>query len=130
MALGPKPGLRQSHLSFRPENSDFDHLDITLSSSVCLRGENSTYCGLTWYRPRVNPRGKEFGNRKIFHAKIEQNVIFSRAKKNPCAPTCPQLLMVFPINISQNLKQSPKFGMYFLFKRRNRDFKFWTLKLL
>ena len=113
MALGPKPGLRQSHLFFRPENSDFDHLDITLSSSVCLRGENSTLCWLTWYRTSVNPRGKKFGIQKNFHAKSEQNVIFSQAQKNHGAPTCPQLLMGFPINISQNVKQSLKIGMPF-----------------
>ena len=51
---------------------DFDHFDITTSTAECVRDENSTYCGLTWHRSRVNPREKKFGNQINFHVEIEQ----------------------------------------------------------
>ena len=94
---------------------DFDHFDITPSTAECVRDENSTYCGLTWHRSRVNPREKKFGNQINFHVEIEQTSGPNLGQKNPCAPTCPQLWMNFPINISLKHYRFLKFGMPFFY---------------
>ena len=62
---------------------------VMLSSSDSFRDENSTYCGLTWYRARVKPRGKEFGNWKYFHAKIDQNLSPNPGPKKSMCPHLP-----------------------------------------
>ena len=42
LALEPKPGAEKGYLTFRPENSDFDHFDKMLSGSLGLRDGKST----------------------------------------------------------------------------------------
>ena len=78
---------------------------------------------ITWYRPRLIPRKRKFGNQKNFHLKICQNVIFSQGKKNPCAPTCPQLLMDFLINVRSTETTASNLDRPFLLNWRNRDLK-------
>ena len=82
-------GFSKAIFRFRPWNMDFDHFDITPSISECFRNANSTYCGLTWYRPRVNPREKEFGNQNNFHAEIEQNSGPTSGQKKSMCPHLP-----------------------------------------
>ena len=115
MALRPKPGLWQSYFNFRPEISYFDHLYIMLSNSDSFRDENSTYCGLTWHRARVNPRGKEFGNWKYFHAKIDQNF---RRNASPKKSMCPHLPPTFD-------KFSNKYRLKTLQNHKNLIPNFW-----
>ena len=82
-------GFSKTIFRFRPWNMDFDHFDITPSISECFRNANSTYCGLTWYRPRVNPREIEFGNRNNFHVEIEQNSGQTSSQKKSMCPHLP-----------------------------------------
>ena len=68
---------------------DFDHFDITPSTAECVRDENSTYCGLTWHRSRVNPREKKFGNQINFHVEIEQTSGPNLGQKKSMCPHLP-----------------------------------------
>ena len=43
----------QSLLSFKPENSDFDHLDKIGPSYKSVKDENKTYPGPLWYWVKV-----------------------------------------------------------------------------
>ena len=107
-------GFSKTIFRFRPWNMDFDHFDITPSTAECVRDEKSTYCELTWHRSRVNPRERKYGNQINSMLKLSKLLVQIWTKKNPCAPTCPQLWMNFPINISLKHYRFSKFGMLFL----------------
>ena len=109
--------------NFRLENRRFDHLNKTACVSTGLRNENSTQCDPIWYRPRLFPKKRKFGNQNFFHIKIDQNMIFSRGQKNPCAPTCLPLWMICPINIRYLPNNIQNLGRTFLLYERNRNFK-------
>ena len=50
-------------------------------------------------------------------------MIFSRGKKNPCAPTCPPLWMIFPINIRYLPNNNQNLAWCFVLYERNRNFR-------
>ena len=50
-------------------------------------------------------------------------MIFSRGKKNPCAPTCPPLWMILPINIRYFPNNNQNLGRTFELYERNQNFK-------
>ena len=50
LALRSKLGAWQSHLCFRLENSEFDHLATMLASTKGLKDGKKTYCGPLGHR--------------------------------------------------------------------------------
>ena len=93
---------------FRAENRVFDHLDKILYCSTGLRGENSFYCGSIWPRLILIHKKSNFWNRKFFHVRTGQNVIFFfRGKKNQVPPLAPNFWW-FPHKISIKMSQNFK----------------------
>ena len=79
--------------SLRPQNGVFEHLDKILFSPNGLSDEKSFYCGSLWYRLVLIHKKKKFWNRKFFHVRIHQKLIFFQLKKNQSSPLSPQFLM-------------------------------------
>ena len=103
---GGKTRVSAAGSSFRPQNGVFEHLDKILSCSTGLSDEKSFYWGSLWYMLVLIHKKKNFWNRKFFHVRIGQKLIFLGGQKNQCSPLSPQFLMKSPKNI---LKSGPEF---------------------
>ena len=79
LALSPKLWVWQSLLSFKPENSDFDHLDKIGPSCKGMKDENKTCHGPSWYWVKVIHKQRKIWNRKFFKSKIEEQHLRSNS---------------------------------------------------
>ena len=89
LALSPKLCVWHSLLSFKPENSDFDHLDKKGPSYKVLKNKNKTYHGPLWYWVKVIHKQRKIWNRKFFPNKIWRFLMKFQGQEKLLARACP-----------------------------------------
>ena len=86
MALSSKLWVWQSLLSFKPENSDFNHVDKIGPSCEALKDENKTSHGPLWYWVKVIHNSKKYLKSKVFSKSKFDDFLPNIGVRKKCLP--------------------------------------------